>query len=251
LKKLFIYSHSPSDSIKRLKESLRAEGIFCKSIKRTNSRYRNRDNHVVLNYGHSGYLGFPTINQHDKVAIATNKLKTFETLKYYGFPNIPLFSTSKEEAKEWIAQGKVVYCRTILNGSQGVGIVVASSIEDLVDAPLYVMKVPRNLEARIHVFNGEVIDFAGKLRRSESDYSNDVRNLSNGWVFCRENIVLTPESLDAAKEAVRLLGLDFGAVDIAVNRGIPKVLEVNTAPGLMGTTLERYKEAIKLLLNGE
>lgn len=248
LKKLYIYSHGPSESVKRLKESLRSEGIFCKSIKRNNSNYRYREDHVVFNYGSSRPLVFPTINDPSAVAKASNKLKTFQTLKEANFPNIPIFSTSMAEAEEWVSQGRVVYCRQILSGSQGSGIVVANSVEELVDAPLYVMKVPRNLEARVHIFRGEVIDFAAKKKRSGSESSNEIRNLENGWVFCRESVVIPDEALVAAKEAVRLIGLDFGAVDICLNRGIPRVLEINTAPGLVGSTVESYKNAIKSLL---
>ena len=248
MKKLFIVQHGPSESVKRLKESFREEGIFCKSVKSVNSRYRYRENHLVLNYGSSRPVSYPVLNSPASVAIAANKLKTFNELRLHNFPNVPLFTTNKEEAKDWISDGKVVYCRQILNGSQGVGIIVASSIDQLVDAPLYVLKVPRNIEARVHVFNGEVIDFSVKRKRIDAEVSNEVRNLSNGWVFCRSNESLSSDVLEAAKESVRLIGLDFGAVDLAVNRGIPRVLEINTAPGLEGTTVERYKEAIKKLL---
>ena len=45
--------------------------------------------------------------------------------------------------------------------------------------------------------------------------------------------------------AVQHVGLDFGAVDIIYNQREDSsyVLEINTAPGLMGTTGERYAEA--------
>ena len=46
--------------------------------------------------------------------------------------------------------------------------------------------------------------------------------------------------------AIKALGLDFGAVDIIYNEAEDQhyVLEVNTAPGLEGTTLQKYTEAI-------
>lgn len=44
-----------------------------------------------------------------------------------------------------------------------------------------------------------------------------------------------------ARNAVRALHLDFGAVDIGIrNNGDPFVLEVNTCPGLEGGTLDMY-----------
>ena len=45
--------------------------------------------------------------------------------------------------------------------------------------------------------------------------------------------------------AVRSLGLDFGAVDVVERQNKAYVLEVNTAPGLVGTTLEKYVDAIR------
>ena len=46
--------------------------------------------------------------------------------------------------------------------------------------------------------------------------------------------------------AIKVLGLDFGAVDIIYNKQEDKwyVLEVNTAPGIYGTTLDKYVNAI-------
>jgi D-alanine-D-alanine ligase-like ATP-grasp enzyme len=46
--------------------------------------------------------------------------------------------------------------------------------------------------------------------------------------------------------AVNTLGLDFGAVDLIVAKdGRVYVLEVNTAPGIEGITLEKYVKAFQ------
>ena len=68
-----------------------------------------------------------------------------------------------------------------------------------------------------------------------------IKNLDNGWVFCRTGISLPDDARNQAIAAVRSLGLDFGAVDVLYREREDKafVLEVNTAPGLEGTTLER------------
>ena len=54
------------------------------------------------------------------------------------------------------------------------------------------------------------------------------------------------EAKTQAQNAVEALGLDFGAVDIILGKnGIWYVLEVNTACGLEGTTLEKYCEQFR------
>jgi hypothetical protein len=64
-------------------------------------------------------------------------------------------------------------------------------------------------------------------------------------VFARTDIMDSPEVRELAARAVSALGLDFGAVDIAYCEGLPYVLEVNTAPGLHGTTLVKYVNAFR------
>lgn len=58
-----------------------------------------------------------------------------------------------------------------------------------------------------------------------------------------------PENaLNAAIQAVRALGLNFGAVDIGWNeRDGPCVFEINTAPGIEESSLEAYTIALKTL----
>ncbi|MCS5737426.1 hypothetical protein, partial [Herbiconiux daphne] len=51
--------------------------------------------------------------------------------------------------------------------------------------------------------------------------------------------------------AMAAVGLDYGAVDIITNREEAWVLEVNTAPGMEGVTLEKYTAAISQFVSGE
>jgi glutathione synthase/RimK-type ligase-like ATP-grasp enzyme len=109
-------------------------------------------------------------------------------------------------------------------------------------------------EYRIHVAGGEVIDRQQKRRRlddeGEAHAFNAIRNVANGWVFCRDDVEVIPMADEAAVAAVDALGLDFGAVDLKVNQQRTRVgvLEVNTAPGLEGTSLGIYAAAIRRLV---
>jgi glutathione synthase/RimK-type ligase-like ATP-grasp enzyme len=181
--------------------------------------------------------------------VAGNKLRAFQAFQQAGLA-IPDFTTDRQTAASWVADGTMVVCRTILNGHSGRGIVIASSPEQLVTAPLYVKYKKKRKEFRVHVFNGSVIDVAEKRKRTtnatDSLFVGHVRNLSNGWVFCRDSIIRPADMEGLAIAACRATGLDFGAVDIIWNEKENKcyLLEVNTAPGLQGTTLANYVDAI-------
>lgn len=141
-----------------------------------------------------------------------------------------------------------VVCRTLLRGHSGRGIVIADDVSELVQAPLYTQYIKKQSEYRVHVFFGEVIDIQKKMRRSDTPDSEvdwRVRNHSNGFVYGRDEVRLPDGAQQLCIEAVSALGLDFGAVDIIHNAHYDEyyVLEVNTAPGLSGTTLEVYTDA--------
>ena len=85
-----------------------------------------------------------------------------------------------------------------------------------------------------------------KRKDFEGEVNTKIRNYANGWVYCREDII-EPEDLRAqAVLAVHTLGLDFGAVDCIFNEKEQKtyILECNTAPGLAGSTIDSYRDAI-------
>jgi ribosomal protein S17 len=208
---------------------------------------------VVLNWGNSSPRfnlgGAIVLNKPDAVANASNKLTAFKYMKD-GLVNIPEFTNDIEVAKQWIIAGSMVLCRTLLNSNSGKGIVIAKESADLVSAPLYVKYIKKEKEYRVHVFNGNIIDFIEKKRKSgfqqSTLYNKYIRSYEQGWVFTREGVVLTDEVKKQALLAVKSLGLDFGAVDIVVSNDNNKavVLEVNTAPGIMGKTLDSYKKAV-------
>lgn len=112
------------------------------------------------------------------------------------------------------------------------------------------------LEYRVHVWMGKVlrIGMRSPMKRFNGNHHPWVRSAGTGWGFkfrgaWRDAV---PEGVRRwAKEAVASLGLDFGAVDMAVARdGRVYVLEVNRAPGLEPRTIEKYVEKLKEVANG-
>lgn len=173
-------------------------------------------------------------------------------------PRIPMFTTSKRTAEHWLEEGRNVVARTILNGNSGVGIHLldgASLEQPLIQAPLYVMYVPKKQEYRVHVFRNEVVDVQRKARRKDVADENvnwKIRNHSNGFIFARgEALGDVPEDvLVQSKLAVVACGLDFGAVDVIFSdkEQAAYVLEVNSAPGLSGSTLDGYVQRFRELM---
>lgn len=250
----YIYSHNPrSEGAKLLSQAL---GV--KRIKHGNSKFRGRNDKCVINWG-AGTLPDQIqecniLNKPEAIRNASNKLKSFELFKEAGVV-VPLFFTTKAEASDYLQEddSRSVVCRTVLNGHSGVGIVMANSADDLVDAPLYTAYVKKQEEYRYHVFMGKVVDIQRKARKLDvpaEEVNWQIRNLDGGFIFARENVNENEIASENAIMAVEALGLDFGAVDIVWNKREDKyvVLEVNTAPGLSGSTLQGYAQRFKEIL---
>lgn len=196
-------------------------------------------------------LGVRVINSPEAVANAANKLTALRILSSEGI-SVPQFTTSNADAAAMVRQGHVVYARRALTGHSGAGIVVIEphptiNTTQVVEAPLYTRAVRTHGEYRVHVVNGQVIDYIKKRRRHDDHPTREqnlVRNLDNGWVYTRENLRRIERVENIAIAAVSALALDFGAVDIINdNDGNVYVLEVNTACGMSDTTLESYSSA--------
>lgn len=216
-----------------------------------------KDLHVagsIINWGNSAlYRNFTYeqefFNHPDAVAKAVNKLETFKALE--GRVGIPKWTEDEEEALVWIEEGFDVVCRSVLNGHSGEGITICKHEDGdiITEVPLYTQYIKKKEEYRVHVFRGKIIFKQRKARKKEvpDDQVNwQVRNLDGGFIFANKNVELPAVALQSAVAAVDCLGLDFGAVDIILgNDGAYYVLEVNTACGLQGSTLQAYADAFK------
>jgi glutathione synthase/RimK-type ligase-like ATP-grasp enzyme len=177
----------------------------------------------------------------------TDKLTQFRKFAAANLP-IPEWTDSRAMAASWIAGEHQVVCRTLLRSSEGKGIVFAKTIDELVEAPLYTKYTKKKNEYRVHILNGEVIDVQEKRKKRSFDDTRDtrIRNLANGYVFCRDDIKEPTRLRDLALKATAALDYPLGAVDIIYNKQQDRLvlLEVNANPGLMGETLDSYADAI-------
>lgn len=217
-------------------------------VKRVNSTYIPRRNEKVINWGcNKDYYKVQDHDANHTPTPATNKLFTFQKFKENNV-NHPEWTTNKEEAKVWVSEGHSVLCRKLLTGNSGAGIILVESVDiPLPNAPLYVKYKKKKKEFRVHVVYGKAIEVVEKRKRKGFDaVDTKIRNHGNGWVFCRDNVIEPNDLRTTAIAAVSAVGLDFGAVDIIWNEKENKcyALEVNTAPGIEGTTVQQYAEAL-------
>lgn len=220
---------------------------------RTKATKRFKRDVLLVNWGRSDLTprGYPAkvLNPSDKIIRATNKLSCLNRLAESGVARVE-HTTSQDTVRRWLSEpGVVVYGRQLLNASQGKGIVIITKPNEIVYCPMYTKGILKAHEYRVHVFGNKIIDVTKKKRRNDIDRNDYIRNLANGWVYCRDGIEYPDSLIDTAKAAVTALGLDFGAVDILLRKNNPYVLEINTAPGLTGTTLSRYVHHFKHLKN--
>lgn len=268
--KIYPYALS-SESARMLKAALGGETL---RLIKPDGRYAPEDNHTIINWGSAHVPNWAAaaasrrtkiLNPVAAVNTASNKLSTLRLLQENGI-STPQFTTNQTVAQRWIEDGFTVFERHDLRGNSGDGIrVVNTNAQDarsgvqasITPAPLYTRYLNKESEFRVHVFKRgtsfTTIDFIQKKRRNgfetDTSYSPYVCSASKGWVFVRDGINANSATQtlvkNAAIAAVKALGLDFAAVDVVFCGGTASVLEVNTAPGLEGTTLVKYVNAFR------
>lgn len=233
-----------------------ATALGARRIRHTRSAFRGSANHTVINWGahevSEQISKCKILNLPGDIRISANKRTFFEAMSTDepGPRTVP-WTTDQKVVKDWLASGHTIAARTILNGSGGAGLSLFDATQTFVNAELYTQYVKKKEEYRIHVVGKKVISVQRKAKRKLEDgqaYTGDVRirNLENGFVFVRENVTPQGDVLTQSLKVFDKIGLDFGAVDVIWNERSQQayVLEVNTAPGLEGQTIEHYAHAL-------
>lgn len=245
-----------------------ADALGGKRLKEQSS-YVPKDSDLLINWGASK---FPIKDNYNKIAQlclnrisnvrrASDKLFFFQHIRskekedLQQDSDLPPFWESKNDIEDSsFNHGGIVVCRTILSGHSGAGIVLSSSVDELVDAPLYVKYIPKKEEYRVHLGRVEdsvkVIAIQRKAMKTGAETVNwKIRNLANGFVYVRQNVCPPAVVIQAATRVFRHSFLDFGAVDVIWNEKAGKayVLEINTAPGLEGQTVQDYANFFRSL----
>jgi hypothetical protein len=243
-----------------------ARALGCKRIAIRRSTYNHPvSRSKVINWGSQRlYPGIPEgdyINNPTKVANASNKIKTFQCLSGAEVPTLAWF-TDKEHAQLALDDMEVnsIYVRHKLSSNSGKGIEVFNHGDTLPDAPLYTGGLHKWTEWRLHIGllpdgTAQAIRVQQKVRRdlTKANSGDDlIRNHGADYVFRIKDLDVPNVSKmkEIGKQALKALGLDFGAIDMAHTPQGWKVLEVNTACGLAGsTTVNDYVSYFKRVLS--
>lgn len=240
-----------------------AAAMGIKQIKREGSKFKGSAKKVVINWGSSTLTEeinkCVVLNTEKAVALAGNKLSFFNLAQ--GKVSIPEFTTDKQVAQTWLNEGTTVFGRTTLTGHSGAGIYELESNSNILDMNLssvkvYVKYIPKKEEYRVHVVDGKVIDVRRKALRADFNKETanwKIRNHNGGFIFAKDGFQAPEQVLEESLKAVECVGLVFGAVDVVWNnfRNQAYVLEVNTAPGLEGSSLDNYSKAFGDILKDE
>ena len=224
-----------------------AEALGGRVLKIENSKFRPRPDDVIINWGSTRTTervgNAKLVNPYQSISAVSNKRTFFQKVSELEPEILPPHWTHATAIPN---DAFPVVCRTVLAGHSGEGIVIADTRDELVPAPLYVKYIRKQDEYRVHVGNPNTTIAVQRKARSYATSDEDidwrVRNHKNGFVFVR-NGVSAPESvISVAHRAIVATGLDFGAVDVVYNSYQQRsyVLEINSAPGLEGQTVEDY-----------
>lgn len=256
----FLPYRQGSRSVRRLREVIPNSRI----LRTRDSQFHGRVDDFVVNWGfqkelpftYDQILGLPActiLNMPEDVERVSNKFWFFNLCREEGVEeDLPPFWTDPDTIPN---DAFPVVCRTLLRAHSGRGIVIANNRAQLVRAPLYVKYIKKRSEFRVHLGlrPGEdepsIISLQRKVRRRDHDHPNwRIRNHDNGFIYQRNNLEVPECVVPVANRVFKVTGLDFGAVDVIYNQHQDKayVLEINTAPGLEGTTVNEYAEYFSL-----
>lgn len=186
--------------------------------------------------------GFYVLNNYIGVFRAKNKIRTMQLLDHFGVPVPKTLVVSEPELLEEAAKefDFPVIIKTIF-GTHGTGVFIAESMRSLAPIVDYLTKRERGpvklqeyiaeakgKDLRAFVCGKKVIAAMVRSAKAGEFRANFHKGGSVGAVE------LTDEEKRLAVRACQVLGLDIAGVDILRTNEGPKVIEVNSNPGLEG-----------------
>ncbi len=113
-------------------------------------------------------------------------------------------------------------------------------------------KIKRMAEKKGIELNDDTLKYALEYQGKKiSGSDNIVRSNTRGWKFSSIKVENVPHDLIVESiKALRALELEFGAVDCVIDtNGKAWIIEVNTGPGLEGTSFKKYVETFTKVID--
>lgn len=186
-------------------------------------------------------MGVYTLNSSTAIATSRDKLCALQLLSRHRLltPKTAVVRRSKEFISAIGKLGGVPVVIKVIEGTQGVGVVLAKDIQSAQAIMELCQFARQNIlvqkfveessgrDIRAFVVGNRVV---AAMRRISSNPSEFRANVHRGAKA--ESIKLKPEFEEAALRAAALLGLNVAGVDLLESAKGPLVLEVNSSPGL-------------------
>jgi ribosomal protein S6--L-glutamate ligase len=187
-------------------------------------------------------MGVPVLNNSIPIARSRDKLRALQLLSRFGL-DIPrtVMCRYREEVPLAVEQVGGLPCIVkLIQGTQGVGVLIANSmseVEGMLDT-LWTLGQEILLQELIEESRGRDVraivvgDRAvAAMRRTarEGEFRSNLHRGGEG-----EAVDLPPAFSEAAVKAVRVIGLEVAGVDMLESKDGPKIMEVNSSPGLEG-----------------
>jgi ribosomal protein S6--L-glutamate ligase len=201
----------------------------------------------ISNYGltvvrHFELMGVPVLNEARAIARSRDKLRALQLLTANRI-QVPVTVCARSPASIKSALQLVGGCPAIVKlqqGSQGIGTMIAETPQAVMSLleTFWAMgqdiilqeyiRESKGRDVRAIVVGGKVVAAMRRTARAGEFRSN----LHRGGVAM--GLELKPNYRQAAIKATRVTGLAVAGVDIVETRSGPKILEINSSPGLEG-----------------
>ena len=187
-------------------------------------------------------MGVFTLASAHAIGVARDKLRSIQILSRHtvGFPPTVFLNDPARVAEAVAEIGGPPAVIKVLEGTQGVGVILCESVKNA-EAILETMQLARQhvliqkfvaesrgRDLRAFVVGGRVVAAMRRVAQSDEFRANVHRG---GRV---EKVELSPEYATVAIRAAQIMGLQVAGVDMLEASDGPKVIEVNSSPGLEG-----------------